>query len=103
MACSLCAPITIRSGGGPHNGSFVNTSNQIVTMPIIDTTLIDIATGQVKIIGFMQVFVQSIDSTDGGIQGRILNISGCGTNIDTALPPVSGGGVSPVPVRLIHQ
>ena len=96
------SPIELRAGSGPHNGNFVTTSGQIVTMPIIDTTaLLSLLTGP-KVVGFMQAFVVSVDTTDGGIQGYILNISGCGTNINTAAAPVSGGGVSPVPVRLIH-
>ena len=95
--------IEIRAGGGPHNGSFVTTSNQIVTMPIISTDRTLLGAGQVTVIGFMQVFVVLIDSGDGGIQGYILNISGCGTNINTAATAISGGGVSAVPVRLIHN
>ena len=95
--------IEIRAGGGPHNGSFVTTSNQIVTMPIISTDRTLLGAGQVTVIGFMQVFVVLIDSGDGGIQAYILNISGCGTNINTAATAISGGGVSAVPVRLIHN
>jgi hypothetical protein len=49
----------------------------------------------------MQVFVKSVDAGDGGIDGNILNISACPTNPSS--PAISGGGVSPVPVRLIHN
>jgi Flp pilus assembly protein TadG len=101
---SGAGPIEITAGSGnPHNGSFVNTSGQIVTVPIVDSAnLASLLVGP-KIVGFMQVFVTSVDSADGGITGSILNISGCGTNINTAATPVVGGGVSPVPVRLIHN
>jgi Flp pilus assembly protein TadG len=96
-------PIEITQGSGPHSG-FVNTSSQIVTLPIIDKTLIDATNGKAKVIGFMQAFVDSIDGGDAGVKIHILNISGCGTNINTAstVAPILGGGVSPVPVRLIH-
>lgn len=94
-------PIEIRAGRGPHNGSFVTTSSQIVTMPIVDSTaLLSLLTGP-KVVGFMQAFIISVDSRDGGMQGYILNISGCPTSPST--PAISGGGVSPVPVRLIHN
>jgi len=95
-------PIEIEAGSGPHNGQFVNTSGQIVTMPIIDTTLLNILTGQVKVIGFMQAFVTNTHA-DGDVVVDVLNISGCGSNVNTASTPISGGGVSPVPVRLIHN
>ena len=72
-------------------------------MPIISTDRTLLGAGQVTVIGFMQVFVVLIDSGDGGIQAYILNIAGCGTNINTAATAISGGGVSAVPVRLIHN
>jgi hypothetical protein len=99
-------PIEVRAGGGPHSGSLVTTSPSIVTLPIYDNTgtipLVGSLLGPVKIIGFMQAFVQQTD-VNGSVQIYVLNISGCGTNVNTALTPISGGGVSPVPVRLIHN
>ena len=95
-------PIEIRAGSGPHSNSLVNTSPSIVTLPIYDKTGVLNLTTPVKIIGFMQAFVEQTQP-DGDIQVYVLNISGCGPNVNTALPPVVGGGVSPVPVRLIHQ
>jgi hypothetical protein len=53
----------------------------------------------------MQLGIKEIDAprllvNPGNIRAVILNVSGCG---DAAAPPaVSGGGVAPVPVRLIH-
>ena len=95
-------PIQIRSGNPPHSGQYVTTSNQIVTLPIIDTTILDIVTGRVKVIGFMQAFVEATH-TDGDLVLTVLNISGCGSNVNTGAPAIAGGGVSPVPVRLIHN
>ena len=88
-------------------GQFVTTSKQIITLPIIDTTLLDAATGQVKVIGFMQAFLQGTGTkrgcgNDASIDVTVLNISACGSNVDPAATPISGGGASPVPVRLIH-
>jgi hypothetical protein len=90
-------PIQIWSGTAPHSGDAVTTSGQIVTLPIIDKNVVP----TVKVVGFMQAFVQSTNAT-GAITMSVLNISGCGTNINTGAAPVSGGGVSAVPVRLIH-
>jgi Flp pilus assembly protein TadG len=95
-------PMQIQSGTPPHSGLVVTTSGQIVTLPIIGT---NVGGPTVNVVGFMQAFVQSTSNTGpqpGAITMYVLNISGCGTNINTGATPVSGGGVSPVPVRLIH-
>jgi hypothetical protein len=95
-------PMQIRSGTAPHSGLVVTTSGQIVTLPIIGT---NVAGPTVNVVGFMQAFVQSTSNAGpqpGAITLYVLNISGCGTNINTGATPVSGGGVSAVPVRLIH-
>jgi hypothetical protein len=96
------AAMEIQSGTAPHSGEVVTTSGQIVTLPIIGT---NVAGPTVNVVGFMQAFVQSTSNAGpqpGAIALYVLNISGCGTNINTGATPVSGGGVSPVPVRLIH-
>ncbi len=69
-------------------------------IPIFDNTA-PITTGQVTVIGFMQLFINDVD-VQGNITATILNVAGCGNNPSTG-PPVSGGGFSPIPVRLIHQ
>jgi hypothetical protein len=80
-----------------------------MTLPIYDSSASAIAPsgpsllGPVKIIGYMQVFVEQTNSPDADVVATILNISGCGTNVNTGLTPISGGGVSSVPVRLIHN
>jgi hypothetical protein len=51
---------------------------------------------QVTIIGFLQVFINSVD-TLGNINVTVMNVSGC-SNAATAQPV---NGSSPVPVRLI--
>lgn len=97
-------PIEIRAGSGPHSGQLVNTSPSIVTLPIYGVQglsgLASILT--VHIIGYMQGFVTQTDAS-GEIELYVLNISGCGPNVLATAPAIVGGGVSPVPVRLIHQ
>jgi Putative Flp pilus-assembly TadE/G-like len=99
-------PIEFTSHRPPRSGQLISTSNSVATLPIIDTTnpipLVGALAGQVKVIGFMQVFVRQVN-TDGDLWLTVLNVSGCGSNVDTTLQPISGGGVTPVPVRLIHN
>jgi len=88
-------------GSTVRTGDDISTSDSIITIPIYDGLAVP-STGQVNIIGFMQAFIDA-----GGIPGngripiKVLNIAGCGSNSGTT--PVVGGGISPIPVRLIHQ
>jgi hypothetical protein len=55
------------------------------------------------VIGFLQVFVDQVTpALPASTPAHILNVIGCG-NGPGGGPPVSGGGYSPIPVRLIHQ
>ncbi len=81
----------------------VTSSNSIVSLPIYDgngTTplVISTNTAPVTIVGFLQVFVNSVDQTNGSINVTVLNVAGCGSSATTN-PPVFGS--SPLPVRLI--
>lgn len=99
-------PIEIRAGNGPHAGQLVTTSPSIVTLPIYGVKGLSgvLSLVTVHIVGYMQAFVeQSPSGGNGEIEIYVLNISGCGPNVNPALTPISGGGASPVPVRLIHQ
>jgi hypothetical protein len=97
-------PARITAGSGPQSGNLVTTSRSIATLPIIDTTNPIPGTGRVRVIGFLQVFLEDVAVVGGNaqIQAHILSVVGCGNN-PSAGAPVSGGGVSPIPVRLIHQ
>jgi hypothetical protein len=78
----------------------ISRSDSIVTVPIFDSTINPCPGGACApqhIIGFLQLGVQYVNPA-GGIQAVIINVAGCGAN-GTG---VSGGGVSPVPVRLIE-
>lgn len=83
------------------SGTPITTSNSIVSLPIYDGGGLTIGpstkTASVTIVGFLQVFVNSIDPS-GHIFVTVLNVAGCGSSANTN-PPVSGS--SPLPVRLI--
>jgi Flp pilus assembly protein TadG len=103
------APFQIQAGPlNPLNGSFVTTSNSIVTIPIIDSTAaLTAPNGPVTIVGYLQAFINQVQpgpmptSNPGDISITVLNIAGCSTLNNTANPVVGSGGSSPVPVRLI--
>jgi Flp pilus assembly protein TadG len=99
---SGASPALIQAGAGPHSAQYVTTSSQIITLPIIDVYLVSVPTGQVKVIGFMEAFLERTNP-DGDLVIDVLNISGCGSNVNTSATPIYGGGVSPVPVRLVHN
>ena len=54
--------------------------------------------GTATVMGFLQLGIQSV-SNQGDIQAVVLNAAGC--NPSNSGTPVTGGGVSPIPVRLI--
>ena len=93
----------------------ITQSDSIATFPIYDGHSSGVVPGttNLTVIGFMQLFIQSIDAT-GKITGTIVNIAGCGANGAVGAcgssyggggsgptGTVSGGGSSAVPVRLI--
>ena len=82
----------------------VTSSNSIVSLPIYDGNgtsplIISTNTAPVTIVGFLQVFVNSVDQVNGSINVTVLNVAGCGSSATTN-PPVFGS--SPLPVRLIQ-
>jgi Flp pilus assembly protein TadG len=95
-------PFQITAGSANANaalrGAVVTSSNSIVSLPIYDdgTTIGSSGTTYVTIVGFLQVFVNWVN-TDGSLNVTVLNVAGCGNN--AANRPVTGS--SPVPVRLV--
>jgi hypothetical protein len=90
---------------GLSKDSVITASSSIVSLPIYDSSPTDyFTTGQaaVTIVGFLQVFINSVDTTNGSVNVTVLNVSGCG-NGSAGSQPVAGAvmGTSPVPVRLI--
>jgi hypothetical protein len=100
-------PFQIKAGSnsaltaaGIAKNSQITSSPSIVSLPIYDnrTSLTAFGTTPVTVIGFLQVFINSVDSGTGNINVTVMNIAGCGNGSTT--PPVALG-TSPVPVRLI--
>ncbi len=87
--------------GGLATGSTITSSASIVSLPIYDDTVSinPNGTSPVTIIGFLQVFINSVDQW-GNVDVTVLNVAGCsngaGGNVGN---PVIGS--SPVPIRLI--
>jgi hypothetical protein len=81
-------------------GTFIGTSDSVITVPLFNHDPSRPMTPTVTIVGFLQLFVNYVGPT-GDVNAYILNVSGCGNNASG--PVVSGGGVSPIPVRLIHN
>ncbi len=97
-------PFQITAGAGnPLSAQgvagLITTSNSIATVPIYDNTVGTLAglQPQVTIIGFLQVFINSVDGATGNMNVTVMNVSGC-SNAAAAQPL---NGTSPVPVRLI--
>jgi len=85
--------------------AIMDTSDSIITVPLIQAPSGGMpASHQVKIVGFLQLFVQDVNPPGLGpsdIDATIVNVIGCGNSASGAA--VSGGGVSPIPVRLVHN
>jgi Flp pilus assembly protein TadG len=98
-------PMQITASSGPQSGNLVTTSNSIATLPIINADPVNTIplSGQVTIIGFLQVFVDSeqVVGNQSTLNAHVLNISGCG-NSPGATPVVASGATTPIPVRLVH-
>jgi len=92
-------------GGVLSNNDNISTSDSLVTVPLYDDGPTHSApTGPVQIIGFVQLFINQMPPGSGINAGHfpvtVVNVSGCGSGVTGT--PVSSGGSSPVPIRLIH-
>jgi len=101
-------PMNIMAGSGPQSGNVVSTSNSVVTIPIVDNTVIVNGGGPVTIVGYLQAFIDEVEPTGvlgqynaGDLLVHVLNIAGCSSTNNGAKPIVGGTGTSPIPVRLI--
>jgi|HubBroStandDraft_6_1064221.scaffolds.fasta_scaffold120364_2 Flp pilus assembly protein TadG len=95
-------PYQITAGSGnPLNisGSVITSSDSIVSIPIYDgSSLGGGSAPSVTIVGFLQVFIQSVDAV-GDMTVTVMNVSGCGNAVPSGTTALNG--TSPVPVRLI--
>ena len=89
---------------GLSRGSPITSSTSIVSLPIYDDrTVISIkpsGTTNVTIVGFLQVFINSVDQY-GNVDVTILNVAGCSNGNSEPVSPNPVTGTSPVPIRLI--
>jgi Putative Flp pilus-assembly TadE/G-like len=89
-----------------RSASSISRSDSIITVPLFDgrnlctTPGNQACDGNAPIVGFLQLFVTFVDPSNN-VHAVVLNASGCDPNATTA-PPVSGGDISPIPVRLIQ-
>jgi len=104
-------PVTITGGDNNPNPALqgvpnISRSDSIVTVPIYHKVgSADLCPGgctqTATIVGFLQLGItQNSAGGNGRIEAVIMNVAGCAGTGGTA---ISGGGVSPIPVRLIHQ
>jgi hypothetical protein len=99
------APIEITGGDENPNTSLrgvanISRSDSVVTVPLFDGGCMGGGCSATKtIVGFLQLGIMQTMTGPTRVQAVILNAAGC--NPGAANPPVSGGGVSVLPVRLI--
>ncbi len=105
------SPFTITGGNGNPNpalrGQIITTSDSLVTVPIYNGSTSSSCSDKdndggclvtANITGFMQLFIRNVDDDDQGqVQTTVMNISSCGGNNTV----ITGGGLSPVAVRLV--
>ena len=110
VAGAIGSPVLINGGQSNPNTALQNVSNisrsdSIVTVPIADGSN-DLCNPScssgppAQVIGFLQLGIQYV-SPAGDIGAVILNAVGC--NPAATGTAVSGNGVTPIPVRLIHN
>jgi Flp pilus assembly protein TadG len=99
---------TITAGSNNPNpnlvGKNITSSDSLVTVPLYDGS--PPCPGQscgssVAIVGFLQVFLEQVDN-QGNVLATVMGISGCGSGGSGNPSPVSTGGTSPIPVRLVQ-
>ncbi len=112
-------PVTLRGGNNnPNTGlqgaTNISRSDSVVTVPIYHQAggpnlCPGGCTQTGTIVGFLQLGItQNVPNAtsppgtvaNGKIEAVILNVAGCNTGAGS--PAIAGGGVSPIPVRLIH-
>jgi hypothetical protein len=103
-------PFRIQAGAGNPvlNNAFVTSSQSIVTVPIYDdkqgtANPVPFTVDQpaITVVGFLQVFVNGVDTTTGKVSVTVLNVAGCSNTATTSSPSVAG--ISPIPTRLVRS
>lgn len=109
-ACTVGSPLSITGGNNNpdpllrgQNG--ITRSESVVTVPLFNPCATPGCTnGTVTIVGFLQLGIVEVTSgagptPSGPLRVMVMNVVGRGGSTGT---PVSGGGVSAVPVRLVQ-
>ena len=91
--------------GSLSAGKDVVVSDSLVTVPVFDSSTWP-PPEPVQIIGLVQLFLspegQPTNTTSGNLHTMVINMVGCGTNLNGgSAPPIYGNGATAVPVRLI--
>jgi hypothetical protein len=85
-------------------GKNITSSDSLVTIPLYDGSPPcpgKSCGASVAIVGFLQVFVEQVDN-QGNVLATVMGISGCSGGGSGNPSPISTGGTSPIPVRLIQ-
>jgi Flp pilus assembly protein TadG len=102
--CAPGSPISIDGGSnnpdpGLQGQNSISRSDSVVTVPVFTPCGTNCTNVTVSVVGFLQLGVARVRQA-GPLRAIVMNVVGCkgtsGTN------PVSGGGVSPIPVRLVQ-
>jgi len=88
-------------GSSVQANDLILTSDSVISLPLYDGLTTPQVGTPVTIIGYVQVFVNSIDNA-GNFNVTVLNISGCGNAPGPATTAIQGAATS-VPVRLIQS
>jgi len=101
------SPGSFSQGRYNNTAGLIDTSDSIITVPLFHVPKTISANSQLTIVGFLQLFVNYVKPLVPGpskpdMDAYIVNVIGCGTSAASG-SAVSGGGVSPIPVRLIHH
>ena len=97
-------PITIDGGGNNPDPSLqtannISRSDSVVTVPVFDCVG-GACVNPVTVIGFLQLGIERVRAGTNLIRTIVLNVSACSAS--PASTSVAGGGVSPIPVRLVQ-
>jgi hypothetical protein len=106
-------PVTITGGAGNPNPALqgvanISRSDSIVTVPVFkwggDPCAGSPSGGPcngVTVIGFLQIGINGLGPNNGDLQAVVVNAVGCNPS-GTGGTTVSGGGLGPIPVRLVQ-
>jgi hypothetical protein len=105
------APVSITAGSNNPNTSLlgatktISRSDSVVTVPLYDGKCLyapgPSCSSDTKVIGFLQLGILQTLSGPGEFEADILNVVGC-SDAASVSSPISGGGSSLIPVRLVQ-